>query len=449
MQTNNNNEIMIEFDKKLRKSRYTYLFKNNGSCYAYSSRNKSFIQLTTEIYNLLATNNIIGLNRINGGKTLDILLSKKIVTTEVDDDDFRNILKINYLHKSFQTSHMSLTLLPTQGCNLRCPYCFEGEKRNISMSSEVIDKVIEYIDNNDMVRTFSITWFGGEPLLRIDIIEKFLEKLTSLEDKKLVSHSVVTNGTIMNQSVLRLFRKHPLDSIQFTIDGSQEEHDSKRFFANMKGSYSTIINNIKLFSSVFPDVRVSVRVNIDKGVSLKFVEICNELKESLNITKRTRINIYPGILKCTATNCMSHFLSTDDKQQFYYNLLNKGMAYQKYPDRKTGGCTATSISSAVIGADGSIYRCWEDVGDKSMVVGSVFDNKCTNPELFSKYMEYGSPFSSKKCLDCGFLPICSGGCPKQRLMCGNMEDMNQLCGVEILNNQEILRAILLKTIKCV
>lgn len=438
---------MIEFEKKLRKSRYTYLFKDKGLCYAYSSRNKSFVQLTPEIYNLLATNNIIGLNKINEGKTLDILLSKKIVTTEIDDDDFKNILKINYLQTSFQTSHMSLTLLPTEGCNLCCPYCFEGVKRNISMSSEVIDKVIEYIENNDLVSTFSVTWFGGEPLLRIDIIEKLLEKLTSLNNKKLVSHSVVTNGTLMNQSVLRVFKKYPLDSIQFTVDGSQEEHDKKRFFANLKGSYSTIINNIKLFNNVFPDTKVSVRVNIDKNMSLKFVEICNELKKDLNISRGKRINIYPGILKCTTTNCMSQYLSSDDKQRFYHNLLNKGMAYQKYPDRKTGGCTATSISSAVIGADGSIYRCWEDVGDRNMVVGSVFENKCTNPELFSKYMEYGSPFSTKKCLDCGFLPICSGGCPKQRMMCKNINDVNQLCGVEILNNQEILRAILLKTVK--
>ncbi len=404
------------------------------------------LQLSQEIYEFLVTGNIHGLLSVKEGKSFEFLLSKKIINSETEDDDLRNILKINYLQSSYQTSHMNLTLLPTEGCNLRCPYCFETEKSGMSMSDEVIDQDVRYIKERSCVKTLSITWFGGEPLLRYDIIEKLLLKLTSIDNKKIISQSIVTNGTIINEEILRLFRKYPLDNIQFTIDGTKEEHNKKRFFAPNKGTYSIIINNIKRFCESFPNTKVSIRINVDKNVSPKFVEICREIRREINVKHRYNLNIYPGILKATGKSCDSCFFNSEDKQQFYNNLLEIGMDYLKYPERRIGGCTASSISSLVIGADGLIYRCWEDVGDKTMVVGSVFDNKKLNPILFSRYMELGSPFSSERCMECSFLPICRGGCPKQRMKCETEDQFNQLCCVEILNDQEILKKVLLKRI---
>jgi len=55
-------------------------------------------------------------------------------------------------------------------------------------------------------------------------------------------------------------------------------------------------------------------------------------------------------------------------------------------------------------------------------------------------------FSSERCMECSFLPICRGGCPKQRMKCETEDQFNQLCCVEILNDQEILKKVLLKRI---
>lgn len=75
-----------------------------------------------------------------------------------------------------------------------------------------------------------------------------------------------------------------MDNIQFTIDGTKEEHNKKRFFAPNKGTYSIIINNIKRFCESFPNTKVSIRINVDKNVSPKFVEICREIRREINVT---------------------------------------------------------------------------------------------------------------------------------------------------------------------
>ena len=67
----------------------------------------------------------------------------------------------------------------------------------------------------------------------------------------------------------------------------------------MPYTYSIIINNIKRFCESFPNTKVSIRINVDKNVSPKFVEICREIRREINVKHRYNLNIYPGILKAT------------------------------------------------------------------------------------------------------------------------------------------------------
>ena len=172
MSKNSNIDVKV---KDLRKSRYSYLFMDKGNCYVYSSMTNMLLQLSQEIYEFLVTGNIHGLLSVKEGKSFEFLLSKKIINSETEDDDLRNILKINYLQSSYQTSHMNLTLLPTEGCNLRCPYCFETEKSGMSMSDEVIDQDVRYISKSCSCKTLSKS-LGRNPtkesaIVRLDIWE--------------------------------------------------------------------------------------------------------------------------------------------------------------------------------------------------------------------------------------------------------------------------------------
>ncbi|MDR2410615.1 MAG: radical SAM protein, partial [Bacteroidales bacterium] len=66
----------------------------------------------------------------------------------------------------------SATLIMSEECNLRCNYCYEPRKtRNKAvLSFEMAKAVLRKFD-----RDTKVTFFGGEPMLRIDLMKKICE----------------------------------------------------------------------------------------------------------------------------------------------------------------------------------------------------------------------------------------------------------------------------------
>ena len=183
--------------------------------YFFSTRSKTLVKVTPVLWHALKSGHFFSEAGIQSNPLIKKLSDSSIITTKGDDNHYYDKLKIQFLTKSFQSSHLSLTILPTQACNLCCPYCFEGDKNPISMSSDVEEALIKYISSRP-IKTYSITWFGGEPLLRPDIIKSILEKLSLIKGITLTNHNIITNGTLLNHKVYDLFHRFPLDSIQIT-----------------------------------------------------------------------------------------------------------------------------------------------------------------------------------------------------------------------------------------
>ena len=60
-------------------------------------------------------------------------------------------------------------ILLTNRCNMACKYCFEKDKGEDDMDEK---KLLEYYSHNPCTSTFP---FGGEPLLKIDLLLKIIE----------------------------------------------------------------------------------------------------------------------------------------------------------------------------------------------------------------------------------------------------------------------------------
>ncbi len=61
---------------------------------------------------------------------------------------------------------MECTLYLTDDCNLKCSYCYEGNKKNKSyMSEATLEKVLNFIaQNNRPNDPIDLLLLGGEPL---------------------------------------------------------------------------------------------------------------------------------------------------------------------------------------------------------------------------------------------------------------------------------------------
>lgn len=85
----------------------------------------------------------------------------------------------------------------TRKCNLKCTHCFRGEEQNISMSTDIIDRVIPQIS---VAMRINLT--GGEPMLVPEIIEYLVDSIIE-HNVYITGIGMVCNGTIMDDRAIR------------------------------------------------------------------------------------------------------------------------------------------------------------------------------------------------------------------------------------------------------
>ena len=104
-------------------------------------------------------------------------------------------------------------------CNIQCQYCYQNPQRdagNLSSSYDM-EKMKEGVEK--VGRGFTL--FGGEALL---VPEKDLEELWSWGLQKYGSNGVQTNGTLINDNHIRMFKQYKV-GVGISIDGPKEMND--------------------------------------------------------------------------------------------------------------------------------------------------------------------------------------------------------------------------------
>ena len=132
------------------------------------------------------------------------------------------------------------------------------------MSNKVENALISWVENNFRhKRHIHISWFGGEPLLAkgtisrlSDGLQKFCEKINAT-----YSSSMTTNGFFLDREFQAALPSLGIKSVQVTLDGDKEEHDSLRKQRNGEGSFEYIFNNIVTFCENVKDCQLTLRIN--------------------------------------------------------------------------------------------------------------------------------------------------------------------------------------------
>lgn len=173
----------------------------------YCSRSNSFMSLSENLYNLLlrCKKDTSLISQIDQS-ILPLLQKNGIVVGETEDDAF--LLRHHYEtdKKAYSGTNLLLTIVPTLDCNFSCAYCFENNKRHVYMSGATIDKLIEFIKKHNSIKSLSICWYGGEPLLAFDVMNKFMDKLRNEIKLPILSHVIITNGYHLNEDVIDFVR---------------------------------------------------------------------------------------------------------------------------------------------------------------------------------------------------------------------------------------------------
>ena len=403
-------------------SRYTSIFSMEiegvENYLIYNSITNSFTRVNKIIFeNITHAKKKGKINKsIFSQNVLEYLEKAKIIVTPIDDDAYVRQCEINTFIGNFASSHMSLSLAPTSSCNFACPYCYEKSKPNKTMTDDIIDNLIKFINGHKDIKTVGITWYGGEPLVAFGTIKKIVKKIHSDCEAKLTYQDIVTNGYNFDYEVIEFFKDHPLKRIQITIDGPEEKHNKLRKLVGGGGTYKKIINNIHSIITGLPDTEVVIRVNIGKNNWDSYSILCKELQEKFS----NKISVYPGFIRIhdkKQTHLICDSMEQKDAISFYKQLEDEGdIKINYYPNQcKKRGCVATCATAYVIGPMGELYKCWNDIGNENMIIGSITNEKLIRSDLYNQYMIDGQWTSDEECKKCFFLPICSGGCAWQRI----------------------------------
>lgn len=153
---------------------------------------------------------------------------------------------------------MKYTILVTQECNLRCDYCYIGKKKSV-MSLKTAKKIIDFMFSyTPLEEDIEIGFFGGEPLLEIDLIKLITHQIESHPsyDRNRVNLAVVTNGTIFSKEIASYLNQHNI-AFCLSCDGPPDIQDRFRRFPNGEGSSKTVETTIRQATEAFPYILVN------------------------------------------------------------------------------------------------------------------------------------------------------------------------------------------------
>jgi uncharacterized protein len=343
-------------------------------------------------------------------------LKKGGFLVEDDFDEYQYLCLVRRMTQ-FSTTGLGLTIAPSLNCNLACYYCFENPDPAI-MDEKTIKALITYVENHikSGIKRLGITWYGGEPLLNLGIIEQISNELIPLCKKNKVHYSagIITNGILFTREAARRLKRLKVSFAQITLDGDKETHDKRRPLKSKGSSFDSIMSNLKASAGIIP---ISLRINLDTSNVEKALEFVKSLYEEPWFKKQMdakMLNPYYGHVMDFTAECKcqkEEILKTGDfwekdlelKRFLYQNMKE----FTHYPT-PSYGCTATSLQAFVVDAKGNLYKCWNHLGISSKKVGNVSEPMTLNG-LNVQYLTESFE-TDDECKTCSVLPICMGGC---------------------------------------
>ena len=402
-------------------SRFNTIYSCRGTIYLYNSISNSLMEISDDLHQVLQKKDISENDFASSDpELLKTLLRAKIL---VDDDEIEMLkLRRIVLERRYNPNYASFTLLPTQNCNFSCPYCFET-KKNTYLTDESITRISKFINRltKDIDR-YHITWFGGEPLMASVQMKQLYEAIEK-KDKKIHS-SIITNGYLLNGKNIELLKSMNVSEIQITLDGSEETHNLRKNISdNSCNVFQKTIDNI-IETSKADFATITLRVNIDKNNKEEFIPLKNALSEKIpNFGKK--VFVAPAFIEESEYNkCDNELicqLSQEQRTEFIAQLIHDHHYLHPlvYPSNMLYECPIRCNNSWVICPDGSLYKCWEVVGDEKYKVGSIDKNgiPCiTDEKVLVQYLEGADPLTDSTCYNCNFYPACGGGCIHKRIL---------------------------------
>lgn len=338
------------------------------------------------------------------------ILRKKFLISSEDAEKLASFVEKELAMSKIGLAAMELNL--TFNCNLTCDYCFIRKKNPWDrMTFSTAKKAIDLLMERAAYPSVNITLIGGEPLLEFNLIKQIVQYAEEAAGKQnqVVTWSVTTNGTLINEEILKYFAQHKINML-LSIDGGPETHDRYRKTKDGKGTWQKIAGLIPLLKIYQPWLGARMTVS---------TEAISDMREDFKKLVDLGINQFI-IAPAQGADCWSkeqmeqYGLNLVKILQDYYQFKRNGVPifideFEKDENEYIGwGCRAGSTSLA-IAPNGDVSPCSKLLGlteeEGRCIVGNV------NSHIDVKLLEpFQNPITRQpgQCKRCS--RKCAGGC---------------------------------------
>lgn len=302
---------------------------------------------------------------------------------------------------------MEYYLFVSNDCNLNCSYCsvlLKKESCNIPKEPVYsIDELNHFIDKtqkkyNDKIA--DIVFFGGEPTLNYNFIEKLISSQDKLANLSYEFHYMLHTNGILLKDLSYSILKH-LDSIMLSIN-----YDKIPRFQLNNSYFKIIIDSVCSIKQRKP-IPIVARLTITEETSL-FAEIAllNPFFDAIywQIENKYKFNDFISFYS-------SYKYEIELSFQTWLSYLKRGILLRLIPfiaafyfisneHQVNDFCCGYNSSMIYIQTNGQCYTCAEDMTTQKNYIGQIIDE--------IRFDEF--KLTSTICTSCEFLSICMGRC---------------------------------------
>lgn len=367
-----------------------------------------------------------------------------------------------------------LILEVTQRCNFRCKYCiynstydgnhdFSSSDMNWNTAKQAIDYLFDHSSKRENIY---LTFYGGEPLLKFDLIKQctaYAQQQAELKGRNLY-FNLTTNLSLMTEEIANYFAAIPHFSLAVSIDGPAE-CNAARVYANGSETFPDVERGLHLICHAFNKVGKSLTISsvltppydFEKLDRMnKYIEDFPEMPKDSSVVitypsagtydsdayvktinnnpRYWDLGAFDPLAKWQLTQAIRNSLSWDHTNNLYFRTLIEAMTRIKNrfassePALRTGiieACCVPAVRKLYVHTDGELSIC-ERIGS-SPSVGTISTG--VNKEVvLKKYIDDYLTASKPLCENCwayNICPMCYSECYSQNGV--NIKEKSSKC----------------------
>ena len=316
-------------------------------------------------------------------------------------------------HEEFSTrrknaNQLHATILTTFQCPMRCIYCYQKHIKNGGhMSTETMEKTVSWLEDQILrleTKRCQITFYGGEPLANPTPIEYIGTRMGKYcKDKGIRLYlAMATSSILLTPELAKKLKGIGLKYLQITLDGDRDAHDKRRMKKDGSGTFDLIMGNLIY---LIKDFSITITCNVDRTNVLaahSLIDILHSQGYAGKIEKFVFGAVSAPSESAQGQRVACPETNDEDLVSLILHAASKGFVSDLRPRHKLCGMLQPGL--LIVDPDGKLYTCPSFLGSERYRAGAIDESENIGVrELIDFDLQ-------EKCLQCAYVPICTGGC---------------------------------------